>query len=155
MAELLTDDIITDALVDDGIMEEPDAPWLLEYIESEYGGKLDNTSDWCDKRHNLKIYSESTADGYDIYWCTFDEKPYVCQDGYQYEDHSGWSEQAIEQLTSGGDVYIEPHIWDDMEWEFNNELEQWWQDVYEDKFNDKKDELLDSGDYYEDKENKQ
>ena len=28
MAELLTDDIITDALVDDGIMEEPDAPWL-------------------------------------------------------------------------------------------------------------------------------
>ena len=140
MAELLTDDIITDALVDDGIMEEPDAPWLLEYIESEYGGKLDNTSDWCDKRHNLKIYSESTADGYDIYWCTFDEKPYVCQDGYQYEDHSGWSEQAIEQLTSGGDVYIEPHIWDDMEWEFNNELEQWWQDIQEDKFNDKKDE---------------
>jgi hypothetical protein len=150
MAELLTDDIVTDALVDDGIMEEPDAPWLLEYIDTEYGGKLDNTSDWCDKRHDLKIYSESTADGYDIFWCTYDEKPYVCQDGYQYEDHSAWSEEAIQQLTSGGDVYIEPHIWDDMEWEFNNELEQWWQDVYEDKFNDKKDELLDSGDYYED-----
>ena len=152
MAELLTDDIVTDALVDDGIMEEPDAPWLLEYIDTEYGGKLDNTSDWCDKRHDLKIYSESTADGYDIFWCTYDEKPYVCQDGYQYEDHSAWSEEAIQQLTSGGDVYIEPHIWDDMEWEFNNELEQWWQDIYEDKFNDKKDELLDSGDYYEDEE---
>jgi hypothetical protein len=148
MAELLTDDIVTDALVDDGIMEEPDAPWLLEYIDTEYGGKLDNTSDWCDKRHDLKIYSESTADGYDIFWCTYDEKPYVCQDGYQYEDHSAWSEEAIQQLTSGGDVYIEPHIWDDMEWEFNNELEQWWQDVYEDKFNDKKDELLDSEEYY-------
>ena len=148
MAELLTDDIITDALSDDGIMEEPDAPWLLEYIDTEYGGKLDNTSDWCDKRHDLKIYSESTADGYDIFWCTYDEKPYVCQDGYQYEDHSAWSEEAIQQLTSGGDVYIEPHIWDDMEWEFNNELEQWWQDIYEDKFNDKKDELLDSEEYY-------
>ena len=84
MAELLTDDIITDALVDDGIMEEPDAPWLLEYIDTEYGGKLDTTSDWCDNKHNLKIYSESTADGYDIFWCTYDEKPYVCQDGYQY-----------------------------------------------------------------------
>ena len=149
MAELLTDDIITDALSDDGIMEEPDANWLLEYIDTEYGGKLDNTSDWCDKRHDLKIYSESTADGYDIFWCTYDEKPYVCQDGYQYEDHSAWSEEAIQQLTSGGDVYIEPHIWDDMEWEFNNELEQWWQDIYEDKFNDKKDELLDSGEYTE------
>ncbi len=153
MAELLTDDIITDALSDDGIMEEPDANWLLEYIDTEYGGKLDNTSDWCDKRHDLKIYSESTADGYDIFWCTYDEKPYVCQDGYQYEDHSAWSEEAIQQLTSGGDVYIEPHIWDDMEWEFNNELEQWWQDIYEDKFNDKKDELLDSDDYYEEEDN--
>ena len=148
MAELLTDDIITDALVDDGIMEEPDAPWLLEYIDTEYGGKLDNTSDWCDDKWKLKIYSESTADSYDIYWCTFDDKPYVCQDGYQYEDHSGWSEQAIEQLTSGSDVWIEPHVWSDMEWDFNHELEQWWTDVYEDLFNDKKDELLDSDDYY-------
>ncbi len=149
MAELLTDDIIIDALNDeDGIMQEPDANWLLEYIESEYGGSLNNTSDWIDKKHVLKIYSESTADGYDIYWCTFDEKPYVCQDGYQYEDYPEWSDQAIQELTSGGNVYIESHIWDDMEWDFNHELEQWWQDIYEDLFNDKKDELLDSDDYY-------
>ena len=153
MAELLTDDIITSALVDDGIMEEPDAPWLLEYIDTEYGGKLDTESSWSENKHSLKIYSESTADGYDIFWCTYDEKPYVCQDGYQYEDHSAWSEQAIEELTNGGNVYIESHIWDDMEWEFNHELEQWWSDIYEDLFNDKKDELLDSGDYYEEEDN--
>ena len=152
MAELLTDDIITDALVDDGIMEEPDAPWLLEYIDTEYGGKLDNTSDWCDKKHMLKIYSESTADGYDIYWCTFDEKPYVCQDGYQYEDYAEWSERAIEEMTSGGEVWIEAHMWHDMEYDFNYELEAWWQDVYEELFDEKKEELLDSGDYYEEKE---
>ena len=97
MAELLTDDIVTDALVDDGIMEEPDAPWLLEYIDTEYGGKLDNTSDWCDDKHKLKIYSESTADSYDIYWCTFDEKPYVSQDGYYYEDYPEWSDQAVQE----------------------------------------------------------
>ena len=150
MAELLTDDIITSALVDDGIMEEPDAPWLLEYIESEYGGKLDTTSDWCDDKYKLKVYSESTADGYDIYWCTHDERPYVSQDGYQYEDYAAWSERVIEELTSGSDAWVERHLWDDMEYEFNHELEQWWSDVYEDLFNDKKDELLDSGDYYED-----
>ena len=154
MAELLTDDIIIDALNDDGIMQEPDANWLLEYINTEYGGSLDTESSWSETKHSLKIYSESTADGYDIYWCTFDEKPYVCQDGYQYEDHPAWSEQAIEELANGGNVYIESHIWDDMEWEFNHELEQWWSDVYDDLFNDKKDELLDSGDYYEDEENK-
>ena len=154
MAELLTDDIIHEALQADGIMQEPDANWLLEYINTEYGGSLDTESSWSENKHSLKIYSESTADGYDIYWCTFDEKPYVCQDGYQYEDHPAWSEQAIEELANGGNVYIESHIWDDMEWEFNHELEQWWSDVYEDLFNDKKDELLDSGDYYEDEENK-
>ena len=152
MAELLTDEIINEALEADGIMQEPDANWLLEYIDTEYGGKLDNTSDWCDKKHNLKIYSESTADGYDIYWCTYDEKPYVCQDGYYYEDHAAWSEQAIEALNDGQDVWVERHLWDDMEYEFNHELEQWWSDIYDDKFNDKKDELLDSGDYYEDEE---
>ena len=152
MAELLTDDIVTDALVDDGIMEEPDAPWLLEYIDTEYGGKLDTTSDWCDDKYKLKIYSESTADSYDIYFCTHEEKPYVSQDGYYYEDHSEWSEQAISELTSGSDVWIAPEVWNDMEYDFNHELEQWWTDVYEEKFNDKKDELLDSGDYYEDEE---
>ena len=152
MAELLTDDIVTEALNSDGIMEEPDAPWLLEYINTEYGGELDNTTDWLDNKYGLKIYSESTADGYDIYWCTHEEKPYVSQDGYYYEDHSEWSEQTIDELASGSKVWIEPHVWSDMEYEFNHALEEWWQDVYEDLFNDKKDELLDSGDYYEDEE---
>jgi|TARA_R100000353_G_scaffold109141_1_gene78390 hypothetical protein len=152
MAELLTDDIITDALSDDGIMEEPDANWLLEYINTEYGGSLDNTSDWCDDKHKLKIYSETTADSYEIYFCTHEEKPYVSQDGYYYEDHSEWSEQAIGELTSGSDVWIAPEVWSDMEYDFNYELEQWWPDVYEEKFNDKKDELLDSDDYYYEEE---
>ena len=38
---LLTDEIVKEQLEQDGIMEEPDAPWLLEYINTEYGGKLD------------------------------------------------------------------------------------------------------------------
>ncbi len=46
MAELLTDDIIREALEADGFMEEPDANWLLEYIKPEHGGSLENTSDW-------------------------------------------------------------------------------------------------------------
>ena len=149
MAELLTDDIIREALEADGFMEEPDANWLLEYISTEYGGSLDNTTDWCDDKYKLKIYSESTADSYDIYWCTHDDRPYVCQDGYYYEDYNEWSDRAIEELTSGGDVWISPDLWSDMEYDFNYNLEAWWPDVYEEKFNDKKDELLDSGDYTE------
>jgi len=152
MAELLTDEIIIEKLEQDGFMEEPDGLWLLEYIQGEYGGKLDNTSDWVDNRHSLKIYSESTCDSYDIFWCTHDEKPYVSQDGYYYEDYNDWSSRAIDEITSGGDVWVEPHLWSDMEFDFNYELEQWWTDVYMEYFDQMKTELLDSGDYYESKD---
>ena len=148
MAELLTDEIIIEHLENDGIMEEPDGPWILEYIEEQYGGKLDNTSDFVDDKWTLKIYSEMTYDGYDIFWCTFEDKPYVSQDGYYYEDHSDWSSKAVEELTGGTNVWIDPCLWSDMEYEFNYELEQWWQDVYDELYSEKKDELLDSEEYY-------
>ena len=148
MAELLTDEIIIEKLNEDGIMEEPDAPWLLEYIYENYGGQLDNTSDFVDDKWTLKIYSESTADCYDIYWCTHEDRPYVSQDGYYYEDYAEWSDQAVQELTSGSDVWVDPCLWSDMEYDFNYELEQWWQDVYDELYDEKKEELLDSEDYY-------
>ena len=148
MAELLTDEIIIEKLNEDGIMQEPDGPWLLEYIEEHYGGKLDNTSDFVDDKWTLKIYSESTADCYDIYWCTHEDRPYVSQDGYYYEDYAEWSDQAVQELTTGADVWVDPCLWSDMEYDFNYELEQWWQDVYDELYDEKKNELLDSEDYY-------
>ena len=93
-----------------------------------------------------------TYDGYDIFWCTLEDRPYICQDGYYYEDYSDWSTRALEELVNGTNVWVENHIWDNMEWDFNAEAEQWWQDVYEELFDEKKEELLDSGDYYEEKE---
>tara|TARA_A100001234_G_scaffold127666_1_gene112058 strand:- start:690 stop:1151 length:462 start_codon:yes stop_codon:yes gene_type:complete len=152
MAELLTDEIIIEHLENDDIMQEPDGPWILEYMQEQYGGKLDNTSDFVDDKWTLKIYSEMTYDGYDIFWCTFEDKPYVSQDGYYYEDYSDWSSRAVEELTGGSNVWIDPCLWSDMEYEFNYELEQWWQDIYDDLYDEKKEELLDSGEYYEEKE---
>lgn len=149
MAELLTDEIIIEKLNEDGFMQEPDGPWILEYIAEEHGGKLDTTSDYVDDKWTLKIYSESTADSYDIYWCTHEERPYVSQDGYYYEDYAEWSDQAVQELTTGGDVWVDPNLWSDMEYEFNYELEQWWQDVYDELYEQKKEELLDTEEYYE------
>ena len=145
--EILTDEIIIEHLEKDGFMEEPDGPWLLEYIESEYGGNLDTTSDFVDDKWTLKIYSESTYDGYDIFWCTQEARPYVSQDGYYYEDYSDWSDKALDELSSGSNVWVEPNLWDDMEYDFNHRLEEWWQEVYEELFDEKKEELLDTGKY--------
>ena len=150
MSEKLNYDDVVEKLEADGIMQEPDLNWILEYMAENYGGHLDNTSDFVDNKYDLKIYSESTYDGYDIFWCTIDDKPYVCQDGFYYEDYETWSEQAVEHMTQGGNVWVESHIWDDMESDFNLELEQWWSDVYDDLHRDKIDELIDDGYEYED-----
>ena len=152
MAELLTDEIINEKLNEAGIMQEPDGPGLIEYIYENYGGQLDTTSDFVDDKWTLKIYSEMTYDGYDIFWCTFEDKPYVSQDGYYYEDYSDWSSRTVEELTSGTNVWIDPCLWGDMEYEFNYELEQWWTDIYQEYWDQYREELLDSGDYYEEKE---
>ena len=42
--KLTYDDIVEKLEVEDGIMQEPDMNWILEYITSEYGSNLDNTS---------------------------------------------------------------------------------------------------------------
>ena len=149
MSEKLNYDDVVEKLEADGIMQEPDANWIIEYMASEYGGSLDTTSDLVDNKYDLKIYSESTSDGYDIFWCTIDDRPYVCQDGFYYEDYETWSEQAVEHMTQGGNVWVESHIWDDMESDFNLELEQWWSDVYDDLHSEKVDELIDDGYEYE------
>lgn len=149
MSEKLNYDDVVEKLEADGIMQEPDLNWILEYMAEHYGGHIDNTSDFVDNKYDLKIYSESTRDGYDIYWCTIDERPYVCQDGYYYEDYQEWSEQAVEHMTSGGNVWVESHIWDDMEQDFDEEMAQWWSDVYDDLHSEKVDELIDDGHEYE------
>jgi hypothetical protein len=150
MSEKLNYDDVVEKLEADGIMQEPDLNWILEYMAENYGGHLDNTSDFVDNKYDLKIYSESTNDGYDIFWCTVDERPYVCQDGYYYEDYQAWSEQAVEHMTQGGNVWVESHIWDDMEQDFDEEMAQWWSDVYDDLHSEKVDELVDDGYEYED-----
>jgi len=151
MAELLTDDIIIEKLNEDGFMMEPDAPWILEYIEENYGGKLDITSDWAKGHEDRLIYYQSTADSYDVFISTesHDHRDlYFEQDVYYYCDGTQFAEDLLNSITYGGLAWCDPNLWDDIEYEFNHELENWWSQVWDDLFDEKKDELLESEDYY-------
>ena len=153
--QLLTDEIIIEHLDNDGFMQEPDAPWILEYIENEYGGKLDNESSWAKGHEDRLIYYQSTADMYEVYISTesHDHKNlYFEQDVYYYMDTNQFTQDILDSITSGGESWCDPNIWSDMEYDFNYELEAWWQDIYDELFEEKKEELIDSGDYYEEKE---
>ena len=62
---------------------------------------------------DCKIYSESSADGYDLYVCTNDSKyPSICEDVYYY-DHG--LADAFEQQIRYGDrtFYICEYIYED------------------------------------------
>ena len=155
MAELLTDDIIIEHLENDNFLQEPDAPWILEYIEAEYGGKLDAESSWAKGHEDRLIYYQSTADMYDVYISTqsHDHRDlYFEQEVYYYQDSAQFATDLLDSITSGGEAWCDPNIWSDLEYEFNYELEQWWTDIYDELFEEKKDELLDSGEYYLEKE---
>ena len=155
MAELLTDEIIIEHLENDSIMQEPDAPWILEYIETEYGGKLDTESSWAKGHEDRLIYYQSTADMYEVYISTESHNHkdlYFEQDVYYYMDTNQFTQDVLDSITSGGESWVDPNIWSDMEYDFNYELEVWWQDIYDEFWEQYKEELLDSGEYYLEKE---
>ena len=145
------DDVVLKLEEDDGIMQEPDMNWILEYITSEYGGNLDNTSAWAQGREGLLVYTESTADSYDVYACTHEHNGPrdFGSDVYYYVDGAEFAERALDTLCHGGDVWIADHVWDEMEDDFECALEQWWSDLYEDLHQDKVEEIISDGYEYE------
>ncbi len=144
-------DDVVEMLNIDGIMEEPDMNWILEYITSEYGGNLDNTSSWAQGAEGLLVYTESTADSYDVYACTSEHNGPrdFCSDVYYYCDGAEFAERILDTLIHGQDVWVAEHVWDEVEDDLDCELAEWWSNVYDDLHDDKVDMLIDNGHEYE------
>ena len=149
--EKLNWDDVVEKLDADGIMEEPDMNWILEYITSEYGGNLDNTSAWAQGREGLLIYTESTADSYDVYACTHEHNGPrdFGSDIYYYADGAEFAERIVDTLVNNQDVWVAEHVWDEIEDDLDCELAEWWSNVYDSLHDDKVDELMAEGYEYE------
>ncbi len=149
--EKLNYDDVVEKLDANGIMQEPDMNWILEYITSEYGGNLDNTSTWAQGAEGLLIYTESTADSYDVYACTSEHNGPrdFCSDVYYYCDGAEFAERILDTLVNNQDVWVAEHIWDEIEDDLDCELGEWWSNVYDSLHDDKVDMLIDNGHEYE------
>ena len=72
------------------------------------------TTDYNDfENADFKVYSEITADGYEVYIATFDDRNIsICEDVHYYDNDLA---RAIKQeITNGMVFYIEPDLYDDI-----------------------------------------
>mgnify|MGYP003319835660 FL=1 len=143
--EKINYDDVVEKLDADGIMQEPDMNWILEYISTEYDSEIDTTSSWAKGSEGLIIYTESTADSYDVYACTHEHNGPrdFSSDVYYYCDGAEFAERIVDTLCNYQDVWVADHVWDEIEDDFDCELAEWWSNVYDSLHDDKVDELVD------------
>ena len=64
-------------------------------------------------RCDFKVYSETTADGYEVYIATHDDKNITIQDDVYYYD-SDLTDVIMEQLEDHYSVYIDEYLYEDI-----------------------------------------
>jgi len=151
MSEIINYNDVVEKLEADGIMQEPDTSWILEYISTEYDSGIDTTSSWAKGSEGLLIYTESTADSYDVYACTSDHNGVkdFGSDIFYYVDGTEFADRILDTLCNYQNVWVADHVWDEIEDDFDCAVGEWWQDIYDGLHNDKVDELTNEGYKYE------
>ena len=151
MSEIINYNDVVEKLEADGIMQEPDTSWILEYISTEYDSGIDTTASWAKGSEGLLIYTEATADSYDVYACTSDHngvKDYG-SDIFYSVDGTEFADRILDTLCNYQNVWVADHVWDEIEDDFDCIVAEWWQDIYDSLHDDKVDELVDDGYEYE------
>ena len=81
---------------------------VLDYLDTTM---YHDMNDW--DKADVKAYTESTADGYELFIVTFDDQnPSINEDVHYYD--SDVAEQVMENLEQGYSVYIDEYLYDDI-----------------------------------------
>ena len=147
MSKILTDELIENRLRKINVLpiyEDLTHEYKLEKIQNHFDFII--TSNWP-RNPDIMFYTETTADGYEVWVATDDDqRPSITDDIYYYE--SDWLEKMEDAMTDGAEIYFQEL--DDDNYEFKDIVDN----VYEEYFNDKKqeieNELIEEGYEYED-----
>jgi len=143
--KLLTEDLILEKLKERGIAEPNELDIadarkiILDYFDAEI------VCDWP-SHAQMYFYSQSTADGYEVYMATEDDRsPYIEQDLYYYE--SDWFEKLADAIKDGMCIHVDEYAQDEYSFEevIQDVYETYWQDLKEEVEN----ELIETGYEYE------
>lgn len=153
MSKILTDELIETRLRKINVLERQpmgeddlDHSYMLETIAKHFDFSI--TSDWPNNP-DMMFYTETTADGYEVYIATDnDRNPNVNEDIYYYDND--WLEKMADAMTDGNSIYYDQL--DNEDYAFQEVIEE----VYDHYYNDKKEEienkLIEEGYEYEKEE---
>ena len=81
---------------------------VLDYLDTTMYYDM---NDW--DKADVKVYTESTADGYELFVVTFDDQnPSINEDVHYYD--SDVADRVMENLDQGYSVYIDEYLYDDI-----------------------------------------
>lgn len=81
---------------------------VLDYLDTTMYHDMNG---W--EKADVKVYSETTADGYELFVVTFDDQnPSINEDVHYYD--SDVAERVMENLEQGYSVYIDEYFYDDI-----------------------------------------
>jgi len=153
--KLLTPDIVREELEkQDGVIFGLEGDEAKKFCLDKWDGKFDTDSSWAEGHEDIIVYSETTADDYELWVCTDNHRGdiNINEDVYYYQANDQFMERALEALRYGGSVWIDSYIAEDMEYDIAEAFTYAYEDEYEGLFDNMRDELLNTGDYEDYKE---
>jgi hypothetical protein len=130
----LDEELVRQLLSEDNVTEADDTneDIMLERIKNHFDFEI--TDGWA-KNPDMMFYTETTSDGYEVWVATDDEaRVSINEDIYYYE--SDWLEKMPDAMTDGMTIYFQ-ELEDD-----NYEFQEVLHNVYEEYYNDKRQELI-------------
>jgi hypothetical protein len=139
MSKILTDELIVARLRKINVLEREglDYDYMLKTIADHFDFKI--TSDWPNQP-DMMFYTETTADGYED-----DRNPSVTEDIYYYDND--WLEKMPDAMYDGASIYYDQL--DDEEYNFQEVIEEVYDEYYSDKKKEIENELIEQGYEYE------
>ena len=101
---------------------------VLDYLNTEIVDEFD--------KGDFKVYSESTADGYEVYVATHDDQNVSINEDVYYYD-SDLAETIMEVLEEHYSVYIDEYLYDDIY--MDDQFEEYFSEHVEDIVSDSPD----------------
>jgi len=148
---MLTKEKVIKELKKEGLLNEVVPSKAQEVMLEVWDAGFNIINEWADGDEDLIVYTENTADSYDLYIVTDNHEGRVVWDSdvWYYSNTQEFMDRSIDAMKAGGKVWIDPYIAEEMESEIEYGFTLCYDNHYARCFEDKKNELLEASGGYD------